>query len=157
MATDHRATTTGNANAAVSAPPTTADKRAMAHAEGEEPTIGKLVADATRDMSSLIQNEIALAKSELKVSMKYGGTGAGLFAGAAFLGLLAIIMLSVAFAYFISMTGLHLAWSFLIVFGAYLLIAGLMAFIGVKQVKKVKAPERAIHQAQEAKTIFKRS
>lgn len=156
MATDPRATSTGNADAAVSAPPTTADVRAMAPAETEEPTIGRLVADASRDISSLIQNEIALAKSELKVSMKYGGAGAGLFAGAAFLGLLAIIMLSVAFAYFVSMTGLHLAWSFLIVFGAYLLVAGLMALIGVKQVKKVKGPERAIHQAQEAKTIFKR-
>jgi hypothetical protein len=88
--------------------------------------------------------------------MKYGGTGAGLFAGAAFLGLLAVIMLSVAFAYLLSMTGLHLAWCFLIVFGAYLLLAGLMAFVGVKKVKKVRPPERAIHQAQETKTIFQR-
>lgn len=122
----------------------------------EEPTIGRLVADASRDISSLVQNEIALAKSELKVSIKAGGTGAGLFAGAAFLGLLAIIMVSVAFAYFLSMTGLHLAWCFLIVFGVYLLIAGLLAFIGIKKVKQVRAPERAIHQAQETKQILKR-
>ena len=134
-----------------------ADTRATTPAELEEPTIGKLVADASRDLSSLVQNEIALAKAELKLSLKYGGTGAGLFAAAAFLGLLAIIMLSVAFAYFIEMTGLGLAWSFLIVFGAYLLLAALLAFVGVKKVKKVRAPERAIHQAQETKTIFKRN
>ena len=55
----------------------------------------------------------------------------GLFAGAAFLVLLAIVMLSVALAYFISMTGLHLAWCFLIVFVvSYLLIAALLAWIG---------------------------
>lgn len=138
-------------------PTTTADARAMAPAEVEEPTIGRLVADASRDISSLVQNEIALAKAELKVSLKYGGTGAGLFAVAAFLGLLAVIMLSVAFAYFIAMTGLDLAWCFLIVFGAYLLLAALLAFVGVKKVKKVRAPERAIHQAQETKTIFKRN
>lgn len=149
MATDY-ATTPGSA-------PTPADERAMSPATPEEPTIGRLVADASRDVSSLIQNEIALAKSELKVSVKNGGVGAGLFAGAAFLGLLAIIMLSVAFAYFLSMTGLHLAWCFLIVFGVYVLVAGLLAFVGVKKVKKVRAPERAIHQAQETKTIFKRS
>jgi hypothetical protein len=124
---------------------------------GEEPTIGRLVADASRDMSGLIRSEIALAKSELKVSVKNGGVGAGLFAAAAFLGMLAIIMLSVAIAYFISMSGLHLAWSFLIVFGFYLLVAGLLAFLGIKSVKRVRAPERAIHQAQEAKTIFKRN
>ena len=133
-----------------------ADVRAKTPAETDEPTIGKLVADASRDFSSLIQNEIALAKSELKVSAKAGGTGIGLFAGAAFIAVLAIIMLSVAFAYLLSMTGLHLAWCFLIVFAAYLLVAGLLAFLGVKSVKRVRAPERAIHQAQETKTILKR-
>ena len=124
---------------------------------GEDPTIGRLVADATRDLSSLLHTEIALAKSELKVSVKNGGTGAGLFGGAAFMALLAVVMLSFAFAYFLTMTGLHPAWCFLIVFGAYLLIAGLMAYLGMKKVKQVRAPERAIHQAQEAKGLLKRS
>lgn len=125
--------------------------------DDDDPTIGRLVADASRDISSLVQNEIALAKSELKISVKNGGTGAGLFGAAAFLSLLAVIMLSVAFAYFLSMTGLHLAWCFLIVMFVYLLIAGLLAFIGVKKVKKVRGPERAIHQAQETKQLLKRS
>ena len=122
----------------------------------DDPTIGKLVSDATRDISSLIHSEIALAKSELKVSVKNGGTGAGLFAASGFLGVLAIIMISVAFAYFLSMTGLHLAWCFLIVFGAYLLLAGLLAFVGVRKVKKVRAPERAIKQAKETQSVLKR-
>jgi hypothetical protein len=122
-----------------------------------DPTIGGLVIDASRDISTLISKEIALAKSELKVSFKHGGTGIGLFAGAAFLGVLAIIMLSVAIAYFLHMTGLDLAWCFLIVFGVYLLIAALLAFIGIKQVKQVKAPERAIGQAKEIPAAFKRS
>jgi H+/Cl- antiporter ClcA len=122
----------------------------------EEPTIGKLVVDASRDVSTLIQSEIALAKSELKVSVKAGGISIALFAVAGFLGLLAIIMLSVAFAYFVHMTGLDLAWCYLIVFFAYLLIAGLLAFIGVRKVKQVKAPEKAIRQAKESKTLFKR-
>ena len=133
-----------------------ADIRANTPAETTEPTIGNLVANASRDMSSLIQNEIALAKTELKVSVKAGGMGVAFFAVAGFLAVLAIIMVSVAFAYFLSMTGLHLAWCFLIVFGVYLLLAALLGFLGVKKVKKVRAPERAIHQAQEAKTIFKR-
>jgi amino acid transporter len=113
-----------------------------------DPTIGKLVIDASRDISTLIHKEIELAKSELKVSVKHGGTGIGLFAGAAFLGLLAVIMLSIAFAFLIHWNGdgLDLHWAFLIVFAVYLLLAGLLAFIGYRQVKQVKAPERAIHQ-----------
>src|SRR6478672_4874461 len=122
----------------------------------DDPTLGRLFADASRDISSLVRQEIALAKSELKVSVKAGGLGLGLFAGAAFLGLLAIIMLSVAIAYFIHMTGLDLAWCFLLVFLLYVLIAGLLAFIGSRKVKQVKAPERAIYQAQETKNILKR-
>ena len=122
----------------------------------DDPTLGKLVADASRDVSALVRGEIALAKSELKVSVKAGGLGLGLFGAAAFLGLLAIIMLSVAFAYFLHMTGLDLAWCFLLVLLLYVLIAGLLAFIGSKKVKQVKAPERAIHQAQETKNILKR-
>ena len=122
----------------------------------DDPTLGKLVADASRDISALVRGEIALAKSELKVSVKAGGLGLGLIAGAAFLGLLAIIMLSVAIAYFIHMTGLDLAWCFLLVFVLYVLVAGLLAFVGVKKVKQVKAPERTIYQAQETKNILKR-
>jgi len=122
----------------------------------DDPTIGRLVADASRDLSSLVRQEINLAKSELSVSVKAGGLGIGLFAGAAFIGLLAIIMLSVAIAYFVHMTGLDLAWCFLIVFGLYLLIAALLGLIGVRKVKQVRAPERAIYQAQETKSILKR-
>ena len=44
-----------------------------------DPTLGKLVMDAQRDISSLVSKEIQLAKSELKVSVKAGGTGIGLF------------------------------------------------------------------------------
>ena len=46
-----------------------------------------------------------LAKSELKVSVKAGGLGIGLFAAAAFIAVLGVIMLSVAIAYFIHWNG----------------------------------------------------
>ena len=123
-----------------------------------DPTIGRLVSDASRDVSSLIRNEIRLAKSELQVSVKAGGIGIAMFAAAAFFTLMGLIMLSVAFAYFINWNGegLALQWAFLIVFGAYLLIAALLGFIGVRKVKKVRGPEKAIAQANEAKQILKR-
>lgn len=120
-----------------------------------DPTIGKLVSDASRDISTLVQKEIQLAKSELKVSVKHGGTGIGLFAGAAFIAVLAIIMLSVAIAYFIHMTGLDLAWCFLIVFALYVAIAAVLGMVGLKQVKQVKAPEKAISQGKQIPQALK--
>jgi len=122
-----------------------------------DPTIGRLVADASRDISTLLSKEIELAKSELKVSVKAGGLGLGLFAAAGFIAVLAVIMLSVAIAYFINWNGkgLSLHWAFLIVFGFYLLLAGLMVFVGVKKVKQVRAPEKAIEQGREIPKALK--
>jgi uncharacterized membrane protein YqjE len=131
----------------------------MAHEpiKDTDPTLGKLVMDAQRDISSLISKEIQLAKSELKISVKHGGVGVGLFAGAAFLVLLAIIMFSVALAYFIHWNGegLDLQWAFLIVFGFYALVAAVMVLIGVRKVKQVRAPERAIEQGREIPKALK--
>jgi hypothetical protein len=124
----------------------------------DEPTIGRLVHDASRDISSLVKKEIQLAKSELKVSVKAGGVGLGLFAAAVFILVLAVIMLSVAIAYLLHWNGegLDLHWAFLCVFGFYVLLAGLLGLLGVRSVKRVRAPERAIYQAKEAKGAFGR-
>ena len=113
----------------------------------DEPTIGRLVSDASRDISSLIQKEIQLAKSELKVSVKNGGTGLGLFAGALFFVLmLALVMFSVAIAYIFNWNGegLDLHWAFLLVFGIYVLVAALLASSATARWRKVRGPEKAI-------------
>ena len=125
--------------------------------QDSDPTIGRLVHDASRDISTLIQKEIQLAKSELKVSVQAGGIGIGLFAAAGFIAVLAVIMLSVAIAYFINWNGdgLDLHWAFLIVFGFYLLVAGLLVFVGIRKIKQVRAPERAIDQGREIPKALK--
>jgi len=120
----------------------------------EEPTIGKLVVDAFDDFGTLLRHIIELAKSELKVSVRAGGTAIALFALAGFISLLAIIMVSISIAFFIVMAGLDPAWAFLLVFGGYLLLAGLLAFVGYLRVRKVKAPERTLAQAQEIPRAF---
>ena len=51
--------------------------------------------------------------------------------------------------------GLGLHWSFLIVFGFYLLVAGLLVFIGIKKVKQVRAPEKAIEQGKQIPAALK--
>ncbi|HWJ66872.1 MAG TPA: phage holin family protein [Nocardioides sp.] len=124
---------------------------------GEEPTIGRLIKDAQTDFSTIMRKEIQLAKAELKVSVTAGGVGAGLVAAALFLLVLAVIMLSVAFAYLIHWNGdgLDLHWAFLIVFGFYVLLAGLLLFLALRSFKRVKAPERAIEQGKEIPRALK--
>lgn len=120
-----------------------------------DPTIGRLVADASRDISALVQAEIKLAKSELRVSAKAGGIGAAMIAVAGFLGLLIIIMLSIAFAFFLTMTGMHPAWAFLIVAGTYLLLAALLLLLAYRALKKIRAPQRTIATAKEIPAALK--
>jgi hypothetical protein len=123
----------------------------------EEPTIGRLVAETTKDLSTLVRDEIQLAKTELKISLKLSGAAAGLFAAAVFLVLLAVVMISIAFGYALTnIEGIGPALAFLIVFGVYVLIALILAFIGYRKIKKVRAPEQTIAAVKSNKQILKR-
>lgn len=129
----------------------------MAHRDPmitNEPTIGKLVVDAIDDVRTIGEGIVGIAKLELQASLKSGGVGAALLAVAGFISVLALILGSVTIAYFLAMTGLHLAWCFLIVTGFYLLLALILALVGVRKLKQVKGPEAAMAQAQETKQLF---
>ena len=117
---------------------------------GDGPTVGQLVANASKDLSSLVRSEIELAKTELKKTAIKAGTGAGMFAVAAFLLLLVIILLSIAAAYGLTAAGLHPAIAFLIVSGVYVLIAAVLVFIGMRSLRSAKGPQRAIETSKES-------
>lgn len=119
-------------------------------------SLGQLVASATRDLSALIRGEIALAKAELKQSATAVGKGAGMFGAAAILAFIAVLMLSTAAAYGFVAAGLHPAVGFVIVGGAWLLLAGLLVYAGLRSVRKARPPERTIHSLEEARRIVSR-
>src|SRR5687768_11733042 len=123
----------------------------------EEPTIGRLIADASGDISALIRSEIELAKTELRFSVKAGGLGAAMFGAAAFLLVLASVLISISFGYFLVWLDFHPALAFLTVFGAYVLVAAVLGFVGYRKVKQVRAPEKAIEAVKLNKEAFKHS
>ena len=115
-----------------------------------ERTLGQLVADATRDLSSIIHSEIALAKAEIGADAKKAGIGAGLFAAAGFFAFLALILLLIAAAYGLVAAGLAPWLSFLIVAIVLLVLGAIMAMVGKGRVSKIKGkPERAIKNARD--------
>lgn len=120
----------------------------------DERTIGALVADASRDLSSLVQSEIALAKSELRVSVKNLGLGGGLLAAAGFLAVLMVILGSFAIAYFIAWA-LPVAYAFLIVAGFYFLLTVILVLIGISRLKKIRPPEQTIATSKQLPEAFK--
>ncbi|WP_405529974.1 phage holin family protein [Streptomyces avidinii] len=113
-------------------------------AQGAELTLGQLVASATAEMSALVHDEIALAKAEIREDVKRAGSGSAAIGAAGVFAVFSLPVLTFAAAYGIHNLGLGLAWSFLIVGGAFLLIAGVLTLIAVRKFKKIKPPEKSI-------------
>jgi hypothetical protein len=107
-------------------------------------SLGELVATATRDLSTLVRTEVQLAKVEIKQEVAAAGKGAGLLGGAGFLGLFALVFLSISAAYGISWLGVPLGCAFFLVGALYGLGAAVLALSGKKSLKKVGPPEKTI-------------
>ncbi|MET9415155.1 phage holin family protein [Streptomyces klenkii] len=123
-------------------------------ANGANRTLGQLVATATTELSALVHDEIALAKAELRQDAKRVGIGGGAIAAAGTLALFSLPVLSFAAAYGIHNLGLGLAWSFLIVGAAFLLIAALLGLLAVAKFKKVSKPEKSIASAKQTAAVL---
>ncbi|WP_377640159.1 phage holin family protein [Oryzobacter terrae] len=118
-------------------------------ATGTERTIGQLVADATHDLEGIVRGEIALAKAEVTSGAKVIGKGAGLLAGAAFLGLMGLVFVLHGLSWVIA-EWLPVWAGYLIVAGVLLLLAAVLGLLGKKALESAKpTPERAIDQAQQ--------
>lgn len=118
----------------------------------EDESLGSLVARATDQISTLVRSEIALAKAEFRFDLKRVGTAGGLFAAAAFMAHLCLILLSFALAFLLA------EWmppwvAFLIVTGVYLVLAALAVFIGVRRLKGLAGMRRTTKSIKELKEI----
>lgn len=119
--------------------------------------LSALVTSATKDMSKLVRDEIALAKAELRRDVKQAAMGGGLFAVAGLLGLFALIMFSFAIAYGINAAGIGLAWAWLIVGGGYIVLAALLAGIGKLRLKAIGGVDATKRTTNESIAVFKRT
>lgn len=123
----------GGTTYAADAPPpgpagtqTTADGRSL----------GELVGDIANDLTSLVKQEIELAKTEAKAEAAKAGKGVGLFGGAGIAGHLALVFLSLALMFLLD-SWMHTAVAALIVTVLWLAAAGVMALIGRKEFKSM--------------------
>jgi ABC-type xylose transport system permease subunit len=130
---------------------------AAAPSHRAEPSIGSLVADAHASFSTLLHGEIELAKLEVKSSVKHAGTGAGMFGAAAVLLIFSLTFGLIALAE--GLVALHLwRWvAYLIVFGFLVLLAGLLIFIGIRKVKRVRAPRQTIDTTKSTVSALKKA
>ena len=118
-------------------------------------SLGTLVSSLSQNVSTLLRDEIALAKAEVSESAKRGATGGGLLAATAMLLLMVWLLLTWAAVYGLTDgTGLPLWASFLIVAAVYLVIAIILAFVAKRHLDKAKGPQQAQKAAEETKQIL---
>jgi uncharacterized membrane protein YqjE len=110
----------------------------------ERPT-GELVKDLSTHVSTLVRQELELAKVELSAKGKQAGIGAGMFGGAGLFALFGFGALTAAAIAALS-TAMATWLAALIVAVVYFAIAGIVALLGKRRVKHATplAPERAI-------------
>lgn len=113
-------------------PPPTA-----AHEKADNTSLGDLLGEVTRDLSTLMRQEVELAKAELKETASKAGKGGGMLAGAGVAGHFVLLFLSVALWYSLGEL-MGLGWSAVVVAVIWAIIAAVLASIGRKEIKQVK-------------------
>ena len=108
-----------------------------AHVKADNASLGELLGDVTRDLSTLMRQEVELAKAELKQSTSRAGKGAGMLAGAGIGGHFVLLFLSLALMWALGAI-MALGWAALIVAVIWAIIAAVLASTGRKELKQIK-------------------
>jgi hypothetical protein len=104
-------------------------------------SVGELLSDITTDLSTLLRQEVELAKAEMKQSASRAGKGAGMLAGAGVAGHFVLLFVSVAAWWGIGDSTGH-GWSALIVALIWAVIAAVLSVIGRDRLKTVQGMPR---------------
>jgi hypothetical protein len=107
----------------------------------DAPSLGERLGDVTRDLSTLMRQEVALAKAEASQSASRAGKGIGLLAGAALGGYFVLLFLSIAL-WVVLGSKIGYGWSALIVAAIWAIIAAVLASVGKKELDKVRGVPR---------------
>ncbi|MCK9895162.1 phage holin family protein [Frankia sp. AgB32] len=111
---------------------------------GREPSLGELVALATRDVSLLVRQEINLAKAELARQAVSATLGIGFLGVAAGLGLGALIAITVFLGELFTWAGVERFWAYGLTALLYLVLAGVLVLFAVLRFRRLSPPERTI-------------
>lgn len=113
-------------------PPSTGSTGAEEHR-----SLGELMSAVTNDVSTLVRQEIALAKAEAKESAAHAGKGAGMLGGAGVAGHFVLLFLSIALWWGLG-NAIGYGWSGLVVAALWAVVAAVLAVVGRGQLQKTK-------------------
>jgi len=119
-----------------------------AHAKAETNSLGDLLGEVTRDLSTLMRQEVELAKAEAKQSATKAGRGGGMLAGAGVAGHFVLLFLSIALWHALGEL-VGLGWSAVVVAVLWGITAAVLAAKGRKELKAIKGMPQTAETLQE--------
>ncbi|WP_370121747.1 phage holin family protein [Arthrobacter sp. MW3 TE3886] len=125
-----------------------------AQAKAESTSLGDLLGEVTRDMSTLMRQEVELAKVELKQSATRAGKGTGMLAGAGVAGHFVLLFLSLALWWALGNV-MGLGWSGVVVAVIWAVVAAVLAAMGRKELNAIKGMPRTAETLQEIPPTLK--
>ena len=125
-----------------------------AQAKAESTSVGDLLGEVTRDMSTLMRQEVELAKVELKQSATRAGKGTGMLAGAGVAGHFVLLFLSLALWWALGIV-MGLGWSGVVVAVIWAVVAAVLAAMGRKELNAIKGMPRTAETLQEIPPTLK--
>lgn len=125
------------------------------HRDVSDQSVGQLLSQVSQDLSTLMRQELDLAKAEIKTEVSKAGKGAGMLGAAGFSGYLFILFLSCAAWWGLGHV-VDIAWAALIVAAIWGVIAAALAMTGRSTMRKVNPkPERTIETSKEIPSALK--
>jgi hypothetical protein len=110
---------------------------------------GQLAGEVAKDLSTLVRQEIALAKAELQQEAKTAGMAAGALGGAGFAGYFVLVFLSLGLMWGLD-AWMPLGWAAVVVAGVWAVVAAVLAAVGRSRLKRFNPkPERTIETVKE--------
>jgi hypothetical protein len=125
-----------------------------AQAKAETNSLGELLGEVTRDMSTLMRQEVELAKVEIKQSATRAGKGTGMLAGAGVAGHFVLLFLSLALWWALG-TLMGGGWSAVVVAVIWAIVAAILAAMGRKELNAIKGMPQTAETLQEIPPTLK--
>lgn len=119
-------------------------------------SLGDLLGEVTKDLSTLMRQELELAKAELRVSAKKSAKAGAMLGGAGYAGHITVLFLSItlwmALAYLIG-----LGWAALVVAVIWGIVAAILYVVGRKKIQEVEVAPQTVETLKEIPDAFSRN
>ncbi|MFD8491797.1 phage holin family protein [Amycolatopsis sp. NPDC059657] len=133
----------------------------MSRADGPPPadvgdtSVGELMSNVMGDLSTLVRQEVGLAKAEIKAEAGKTAKGAGMLGGAGFAAYMVLLFASVALWWGLANVMDH-GWAALIVAAVWLVIGAALFTRGREEMRRVSPkPEQTVDTLQQVPSALK--